>query len=132
MMCAGIDLSPGNLRQTDKGKYQAEKERIANEIIAVLEKRFGNIKNNIEVIDVTTPATVIRYTNNWKGSLEGWVLSPKMALKRMCKVLPGLSNFYMAGQWVEPGGGISTSLISGRNVTQIICRDDQKKFRSRK
>jgi phytoene dehydrogenase-like protein len=119
-----------NLRQNDKDKYQAEKERIANAVIEVLEKRFGNIKNHIEVIDVATPATVIRYTNNWKGSLEGWVLSPKMTMKKMRKVLPLLSNFYMAGQWVEPGGGISTSLISGRNVTQIICQDDLKKFRS--
>ena len=24
---------------------------------------------------------------------------------RMSKTLPGLANFYMAGQWVESGGG---------------------------
>jgi phytoene dehydrogenase-like protein len=121
-----------NLRQKSKEKYQAKKEQVANDVINALEKRFGNIRANIDVVDVSTPATVIRYTNNWKGSLEGWTLSPKMAWEKMKKVLPGLSNFYMTGQWVEPGGGLSTSLISGRNVAQLICRDDKKKFNSEK
>jgi phytoene dehydrogenase-like protein len=121
-----------NLREKNKEKYQAKKDQIANDVINALEKRFGNIKTNIDVVDVSTPSTVIRYTNNWKGSLEGWTLSPKMAWERMKKALPGLSNFYMTGQWVEPGGGLATSLISGRNIAQLICRDDKKRFKSEK
>ena len=80
------------------------------------------------MFDVSTPATVIRYTNNWKGSFEGWLLTPKMGFRQMKKVLPGLENFYMAGQWVEPGGGLPTAIMSGRNATQIICKEDKKKF----
>jgi phytoene dehydrogenase-like protein len=78
--------------------------------------------------DVSTPATVKRYTNNWKGSLEGWVWKPGMGLNRMSKTLPGLDNFYMIGQWVEIGGGVPSALLSGRNVTQLICKKDKKKF----
>jgi len=33
-----------NLRNSDKQKYKNEKERVANEIIDALDKRFGNIK----------------------------------------------------------------------------------------
>jgi len=61
-----------NLRKSNKEKYRQEKERIANEVIEALEERFGNIKSNIEVTDVSTPASLIRFTNNWKGSFEGW------------------------------------------------------------
>lgn len=118
------------LRRENKERYLAEKERIAQEVITALEKRFGNLRACVEQIDVSTPATVIRYTNNWKGSLEGWVLTPEMGFKPMKKVLPGLSNFYMVGQWVEPGGGLPTALLSGRNVTQIICKADRVKFKS--
>jgi phytoene dehydrogenase-like protein len=117
-----------DLRQTNKKKYIDEKQRITNEMIEVLEKKFGNIKSNIEVTDISTPATVIRYTNNWKGSLEGWLLTPEVGLKQMKKVLPGLKDFYMAGQWVEPGGGLPPAILSGRNITQIICKKDKKKF----
>lgn len=118
-----------NLRQSNKEHYQAEKERIANAVIDALERKYGNIRSNLEVVDVSTPATVIRYTNNWKGSLEGWMLSPKLGLNpQMKKVLPGLNNFYMAGQWVQPGGGLPSGIISGRHVTQIICKEDKKTF----
>ncbi len=118
------------MRLEDIDKYRKEKSRIAGEVISALEKRFGDIEGKVEQIDVSTPATVRRYTNNWKGSLEGWVLSPEVGFKQMKKVLPGLSNFYMAGQWVEPGGGLPPAILSGRNVTQLICRADKVKFRN--
>ena len=95
-----------------------------------MEKKFGNIRSKVEVIDVSTPATVIRYTNNWKGSFEGWILSPKTGFRSMKKVLPGLRNFYMIGQWVEPGGGLPSAIMTGRNVTQLICKKDKKRFRT--
>jgi phytoene dehydrogenase-like protein len=46
----------------------------------------------------------------------------------MSKTLPGLKDFYMAGQWVEPGGGVPTAAMSGRNVIQILCKRDRKSF----
>jgi len=42
----------------------------------------------------------------------------------MSKILPGLQDFYMIGQWVEPGGGVPAVALSGRNVIQIICKAD--------
>lgn len=117
-----------NLRKNDPATYKAEKRRIANELIAAMENRFGNIKEKVEVIDVSTPATVVRYTNNWKGSFEGWVMTPKNAFTLMKNSLPGLSNFYMIGQWVSPGGGLPSGLLTGRNITQVICKNDRKKF----
>ena len=44
------------------------------------------------------------------------------------KTLPGLDCFYMAGQWVEPGGGLPTVAVSGRNVVQAICERDRRRF----
>jgi phytoene dehydrogenase-like protein len=51
-------------------------------------------------------------------------------MKHLKKTLPGLNNFYMIGQWVEPGGGLPTALMSGRNVSQIICKKDKKEFKT--
>jgi phytoene dehydrogenase-like protein len=44
----------------------------------------------------------------------------------MSKTLPGLKSFYMAGQWVEPGGGVPTAAKSGRETIQLICKQDKK------
>ena len=82
----------------------------------------------MEMRDVATPVTWERYAGNWKGSFEGWLETTETLMMRIGKTLPGLKNFYMAGQWVEPGGSVPTAVISGRNVTQIICKQDKKKF----
>jgi phytoene dehydrogenase-like protein len=51
---------------------------------------------------------------------------------RMKQSLPGLMNFYMAGQWVQPGGSLPAVAMSGRNAIQIICSKDMKKFETTK
>ncbi|MFH1646382.1 MAG: NAD(P)/FAD-dependent oxidoreductase [Chloroflexota bacterium] len=109
-------------------RYKAEKEQIADRVVACLDRRFPGLAARVEMRDVATPVTWERYTGNWRGSYEGWL--PKLGdfLKRMSKTLPGLDNFYMAGQWVEPGGGLPTAAMSGRNVTQIICKRDKRPF----
>jgi phytoene dehydrogenase-like protein len=119
-----------NLRGTDPKAYQKEKSRIADSVIDALDKRFGNIRKNVDMTDVSTPATVIRYTNNWKGSFEGWLMTQKTGFRQMKKTLPGLSDFYLIGQWVEPGGGLPSGLLSGRNAAQVICKADGKPFLS--
>ena len=117
-----------NLKKTDPKQYEAEKDRIAEEVLELLEKRFGDVRSKVEMTDVCTPATFMRYTSNWKGSFEGWLWTPKIGLGRIRKTLPGLDNFYMAGHWVQPGGGLPTAMKSGRDVAQIICKKDKKKF----
>jgi len=77
--------------------------------------------------------TVVRYTGNWQGSQEGWLITTEtfgMVMgKGMDKTLPGLGGFYMCGQWVELGGGVPTAAASGRIVIRTICGKDGKKFR---
>ena len=108
--------------------YRAEKEQIANQVINCLDKRFHGLAAKVEMHDVATPITWERYTGNWRGSYEGWFLRDMGFMTRMKKTLPGLDNFYMAGQWVEPGGGLPTAAMSGRNVSQIICKKDKRPF----
>ncbi len=119
-----------NLRNTDRDKYRAEKDRISKEVIDRLDAFLGDIKSKVEVVDVATPATYIRYTNVWKGRYMGFALTPKGLTLRIKKTLPGLKNFYMIGQWIQVGGGLPTGLMSGRNVTQIICKNDKREFKT--
>ncbi len=116
------------LREQDREAYVREKQRVADRVIDALDTRFGDIRSSLEVQDVATPATYIRYTNIWQGSYQGWAPTPKLVGKTLEKTLPGLRGFYMAGQWVEPAGGLPRAMLSARNVAQIICRDDGRRF----
>ena len=112
----------------DPKRYKAEKERIADQVVAALDRRYPGLADQVEMRDVATPMTYQRYTGNWQGSFLGWLISTKTLRMRMSKTLPGLKDFYMAGQWVEPGGSVPTALMSGRHVTQVICKKDKKAF----
>ncbi len=88
------------LYKDNKDAYEKEKSPIANELINILKKRFGDIIQNIEMIDVSTPVSFRNFSGNWKGSFEGWLITPEVGLKHLSHTLPGLKNFYMCGQWV--------------------------------
>jgi phytoene dehydrogenase-like protein len=116
----------------NKTAYLHKKEEIANKLIELLDQRFPGISSQVEVIDIATPMTFERYTGNWKGSFEGWLITPENAsviMKPMSQSLPGLGNFYMCGQWIEPGGGLPTGIMSGRRLIKSLCKEDRKKFR---
>jgi phytoene dehydrogenase-like protein len=110
------------LREGSPTKYASEKQRIANKIIEVFDTRYPGSKERIEIIDVATPATVIRYTNNWHGSMEGWLLTPKIGAKQLPCTVRGVQNFYMVGQWISPGGGLPAGLLTARNVINRIVK----------
>jgi len=112
----------------DTERYKAEKQALADAVINRLEKRFPLITNQIELIDVATPLTYERYTGNWQGSYMGWKGDATDMSKLMSRTLPGLENFYMAGQWVFQGGGVPGSITSGRHAIQDICKKDRKRF----
>ncbi|MGC9397520.1 MAG: phytoene desaturase family protein [Anaerolineae bacterium] len=119
----------------DRAAYKAEREKVGRTVVALLDRRFPGLVQQVEVVDVATPVTFERYTGNWKGSFEGWLLTPQNAftmIRPMSQTLPGLARFYMCGQWVEPGGGLPTSVMSGRRLVQRLCEEDGKRFETEK
>ena len=117
----------------DSERYEAEKKQIALTVMEQLDKRIPGLASQVEVVDVATPLTFERYTGNWQGSFEGWQMTTEtmqlaMAGKGLRKTLPGLENFYMIGQWVEPGGGLPTGAMSARKMIQTLCEKDKRPF----
>jgi phytoene dehydrogenase-like protein len=112
----------------DREAYLAEKKRIGEEVIKGLAQIYPEIPAQVEVVDVATPITFVRYTGNHLGSYEGWLLDKKALSKKIPQTLPGLENFYMAGHWVSAGGGLPAGLITGRNAIKKICKKKKLKF----
>jgi len=117
-----------NKLSNDRPRYDAEKQRVADEVLSRIEAHYPGISSLVEVTDVATPYTTWRYTLNHRGAYMGWLPTPEAIMTEVPRTLPGLANFYMAGQWVMPGGGVPPSLYSGRHVVQILCRRDGKRF----
>ena len=117
-------------------RYEAEKKDVAIGVLGQLETIYPGLAEQVEVVDVATPLTYERYTGNWKGSMEGWLITTQsmqkvLAGKKMSRTLPGLENFYQIGQWVEPGGGLPPAATSARGAIQTICKKDGRRFTTR-
>jgi phytoene dehydrogenase-like protein len=113
----------------NRKEYNAEKQRIAEYTIRQLDKRWPGFSAHVEVIDVPTPATYTRYTGNWKGSPDGWYLTPdNINSMEPLRTLPGLEGLQMAGQWTTTFTGTVIAAMSGRQLIQLMCRKDGKKF----
>jgi phytoene dehydrogenase-like protein len=117
-----------DLQARDRNAYDREKKRLADEFLTRVEKYYPGLSNQVEVIDVATPYTTWRYTLNRKGAWGAWLMIPDIMMERIERKLPGLKNFYMAGQWVM-SGGVAPSLLSGCHAIQLICHDEKRKYR---
>jgi phytoene dehydrogenase-like protein len=108
--------------------YQAEKQRLADLVIGALAVRYPGTRGRVEVIDVATPLTFVRYTNAYKGAYMSWLLTPQVKSLKIPRTLKGLSNLVMIGQWTSPPGGLPTALLTARWAVQVLCKQDQRKF----
>jgi phytoene dehydrogenase-like protein len=117
------------LKALDPARYGNEKRRVAEAVIGVLDQSMPGLRRAVEVTDVSTPASVIAHTGNFRGSMEGWLPVPGSGFAPLRTTLPGLANFRMIGQWVMPGGGLPAGLITARAAVAAICRQDGVPFR---
>jgi phytoene dehydrogenase-like protein len=115
----------------DRPRYDAEKERIAELTIAELDRRWPGFRAQVEVVDVPTPVTYIRYTGNWQASPDGWYVTPENMRTPPLRTLPGLAGLHMAGQWTAPFTGTVMAALTGRQVVQLLCRQDRRRFETK-
>ncbi|MCM2278840.1 MAG: NAD(P)/FAD-dependent oxidoreductase [Oligoflexia bacterium] len=116
------------LQKTDPNAYASEKKRISDAVARALDRREPGIRKHIEVTDVSTPATVRETTGNWRGSMEGFLPTSESGFDPLPMRLPRLGRFRMIGQWVLPGGGLPSGLMTARSCIREISRIAGLKF----
>lgn len=104
-------------------RYVQAKERMARELIDATSERFPGLRDHIEVAEVSTPLTNMRYSGNPNGSILGFdydlMGSPMMRLPNRGP----LENLYFAGAWVRMGGGFETCIQSGMLAYGELIKD---------
>lgn len=106
----------------DNGTYEAEKRKLAEAFIEILENKWPQTKGKIAVWDVATPLTYERYLRSSKGS---WMsLLEKGSKMESYPTKPEkIKNLYFAGQRLMPPGGLPAAAVTGRKAVQHLCRD---------
>ncbi|OGO78616.1 MAG: amine oxidase [Clostridiales bacterium GWB2_37_7] len=113
--------------QKINGTYEAEKQKLAENFIYVLEKKYPQTAGKVEVWNVATPLTYERYLHSYKGS---WMsIMGKGAKMQSYPSKPNsISNLYFAGQRLTIPGGLPVAAETGRKAVQYLCRDTDMVF----
>lgn len=112
-------------------RYHDEKACAAQAVLEMIEPVFPELRSAVKATDIATPLTFWGRARAWRGAYEGWMPNAELSGVRVEKKLAGLECFYMAGQWVEPGGGVPAALMSGRQAVQLLCADEGHMFRTK-
>ena len=98
----------------NKRAYRAEKERLASLLIRQAEKVIlPGLAKAIEVKEIGTPLTNVRYTGNYRGAVYGWDQTLDNSGARRLPHTTPIKNLYLAGAWTTPGHGYGAVIPSG-------------------
>ncbi|HTV19187.1 MAG TPA: NAD(P)/FAD-dependent oxidoreductase [Polyangiaceae bacterium] len=106
--------------------HAAERDRAGQVLLDAIDRSLPGvgISSACRMTDVATPVTYWTTARSWRGAYEGWLPSDgSMPPPRIPHRVTGLAGMYMAGQWVEPGGGVPLACTSGRQAVQVLCAD---------
>jgi phytoene dehydrogenase-like protein len=119
--------------QGEPQAYRREKRRVLETVLTALERVLPGARENLEMSDVATPLTFERYTGSWHGTYMTWIqdADSRKRFRVIRKTLPGLESFYLCGMWLMAPGGVPVAVKTARDVIQLTCRADRKKFVAR-
>jgi all-trans-retinol 13,14-reductase len=107
----------------NKTAYRAEKERMARILIDKVEKAvLPGLSKAVEVMEVGTPLTNVRYTGNHRGAIYGWDQTVDNSTPRRLGHATPIKNLYLSGAWTSPGHGYGGVLASGLECFAEIAR----------
>lgn len=97
-----------------KDAYRKEKERMADILIDKAEKTLmPGLRKAIEVKEIGTPLTNVRYTGNYRGAIYGWDQTLDNAGPQRLPHTTPIKNLYLASAWTQPGHGYGGVIMSG-------------------
>jgi prolycopene isomerase len=110
-------LGKGRHRGRD---YKALKDRLMPQLLDKMERALGvgDLRPHIEVLELSTPITIERFTENRGGSYVGWRYSADQARNLIPQQSP-VENLFLCGHWVAPGGGVSNVMSGGLNAADL-------------
>jgi ferredoxin-NADP reductase len=109
-----------------RSAYVEAKNRVAERALELAERVAPGLRDHVEVVEVATPLTNMRYSRNPGGSIIGFDETfAGSGLVRMPAAGP-LEGLYFSGAWVNIGGGYEPSLYSGFLTARQVLRDMER------
>ncbi|RPI46754.1 MAG: NAD(P)/FAD-dependent oxidoreductase [Bacteroidetes bacterium] len=98
----------------NREEYWKEKERMAGILVRKVEEDLlPGLSGAIEVMEIGTPLTNLRYTGNPRGAIYGYDQTMDNSGRSRLGHSTPVKNLYLSGAWTSPGHGYGGVLGSG-------------------
>ena len=126
VVCAAAIDRLDRWEKLSETEYQARKEMAASRAVARLEEIVPGAARHVEVVEVGTPKTMMRYTANPGGAIYGFAQTPAQAGRFRLPNRSPVAGLYFASAWAMPGGGFTGAMMSGWFASQEILRREKR------
>lgn len=107
-------------------EYKKKKEDVTKELLEVVYNYFPKVKGHVKVLELGTPHTMKRYTNNTDGAVYGWDQNIQQGGFNRLSNKSDFSNVFLAGAWANPGGGFEGAITGGILTAERMLRESEK------
>lgn len=106
----------------DKEAYLKKKNELALEALERFLEKYPEFEGRVRILDVWTPATYNRWCHAYKGAYMSFVTTKGAKSITVPGKIKGLSNVFIASQWLMGPGGLPTAAAMGKFAAQRIIK----------
>ncbi len=108
--------------RADREAYSQEKQRLAEIIAERICAQYPQLQGKLTLLGTYSPATLERWCGAYRGAYMSFF--PQAGRKSLYakNTVKGLSNVFLAGQWLQCSGGLPIAAASGKFAVQALSR----------
>ena len=106
----------------DKKQYTSEKKRVIEKTIEQANRLYPGLKECVQIADLATPKTMLRYTANPLGAIMGLKCTCGSHRQIMKAANLPIKNIIMGGAWTNRLGGFMQSMKSGILAAESLIK----------
>ena len=105
-----------------------DKKQMSEKLVNMAKEIIPDLNKNIAIKVIATPATLYRWTRNYKGSAYGWASTPSQFGNPDISQKTKFKNLYLTGHWTNLSSGITSVVNSSQYVSYLILQERKIKL----
>lgn len=110
----------------DKERYNAEKQRIADDVMERICEQYPQLQNRLVLLCTYSPVTFTKWCGAYKGSYMSFFQMKGYKSLTAKNTVKGLSNLFIGSQWLTTGGGLPTAVTCGKFAAEKMIKTNRK------
>jgi len=106
----------------DADFWSAVTESHEERLLAFLDDRYPGIRSAVRAKAIITPTSLERRTGVSGGAMYGWSNIVGQAMTSRLPQRTPVDGLYLAGQWTQPGSGMTPCMQSGYAAAEFCLR----------